>query len=104
LVGGTLREKFEISIKYLTKFIALMLQGVLWRAINITFLSGSSLIPNQIYSYKSNQIKSFIGPQVTIFILIKMTIQVHIHILWPGSYKIAQAIFTQAPLVQKNND
>ena len=60
----------------------------------------------QIHLSNKNQIKSnhLLGHKLTILILIKMTIQLHIYILWPGSYKIAQAVFTRAPLVQKNND
>ena len=29
--------------------------------------------------------------------------QIYIYKLWQGSYKIAQAVFTRAPLVQHNN-
>ena len=43
---------------------------------------------------KSNQIKSFIGPQVYNIHINKKKLDNYIYILWPGSYKIAQAVFT----------
>ena len=47
------------------------------------------------------QIKSFIGPQVNNIHINKNNLTI-VYILWPGSYKIAQAVFTWAPLVQHN--